>query len=270
MNRQIRISFAIILAISIVSCTDREAKELKEILSKPIEVPAANQKLSQASIKQYRDAELAYNERYVADLKKTLDNSFEKQLDNFEDNELGFFSSYENMLDYIFMSKEKLEDSWKVKSTKYFNSLDIENDALYCYELYIKDVSAIRSNFYQKKHSDSLPSMAKLDLPTQDIYLGDIKTHSRNNLIIEVGVEATVWILVLLILFIVSLIVAVPTGGLSLIVTIITIIVSVILSMANDKKLLNSLREQNTIVMEADYSAILKSLNENTYRFYGE
>ncbi len=270
MNRLIRISFAIILAISTVSCTDKDAKELKEKLSKPIVVPTANRKLSKASIKQYRDAELAYNERYVADLKKTLDNSFEKQLDNFDDNELGFFSSYGNMFDYIFMCKEKFEDSWKVKSTKYFNSLDIENDALDCYDSYIKDVSAIRSNFYQKKHSDSLPSMAKLDLPTQDIYLGDIKTHSRNNLIIEVGVEALVWILVLLVLFIISLIVAVPTGGLSLIVTIITIIVSVILSMANDKKLLNSLREQNTVVMEADYSAILKSLNENTYKFYGE
>lgn len=270
MNRLIRISFAIILTISIASCNDKDAKELKEKLSKPIEVPTASQTLSKASIKQYRDAELAYNERYVADLKKTLDNSFEKQLDNFQDNELGFFSSFENMFDYIFMSKEKFEDSWKVKSTKYFNSLDIENDALDCYESYITDVSAIRSNFYQKKHSNSLPSMEKLDLPTQDIYLGDIKAHSRNNLLIEVGVEALVWILVLLILFIVSLIVAVPTGGLSLIVTIITIIVSVILSIANDRKLLNSLREQNTVVMEADYSAILKSLNKNTYKFYDE
>lgn len=270
MIRLIRISFAIILAISMISCTDKEAKKLKEKISKPIEVPTTSHKLSKASIKQYRDAELAYNERYVADLKNTLDNSFEKQLDIFEDNELGFFSSYENMFDYIFMSREKFDDNWKVKATKYFNSLDIENDALDCYESYIKDVSAIRSNFYQKKNSDSLPSMAKLELPTQDIYLGDIKTHSRINLIIEVGVEALVWIFVLLILFIVSLIVAVPTGGLSLIVTIITIIVSAILSMANDKKLLNSLREQNTVVMDANYSAILKSLNENTYKFYNE
>ena len=130
MNRLIHISFVIILAISTVSCKDKEAKGLKEKLSNPIEVPTAKQKLSKVSIDQYRDAELAYNERYVADLKKTLDNCFEKQLDNFEDNELGFFSSYGNMLDYIFMSNEKFEDSWKVKSTKYFNSLDIESDAL--------------------------------------------------------------------------------------------------------------------------------------------
>ena len=110
--------------------------------------------------------------------------------------------------------------------------------------------------------------MARLDLPELDLYLGDLKDHSRNNLIIEVGVEALVWILVLLILFLLSLIIAVPTGGLSLIVTVLTIIISVWLSIANDNKLLNSLRDQNAIVMQADYISILDSLNENTYCFY--
>lgn len=269
MMRLANISLTTILMLALCSCTDNDATTLKHKLSKPIEPPTASHSLTRSTIAQYRDAELAYNERYMLDLKRTLDNSFKKQLDKFEDNELGFFSSYANMFNYIFMSRQKFEDSWKVKSSKYFNSLDIENDALDCYQVYIKNVSAIRGNFYRQQNNQSLPAMAKLDLPSQDIYLGNIKEHSRNNLLIEVGVEALVWLLILLIVFILSLIFTVPTGGISLIATVLTIIISVILSIANDKKMLNSLREQNTVIMEADYSAILKTLNDNTYQFYG-
>ena len=256
------------LVLLLCSCVDKEGQELKSRLSQPISNPSPTGNFSQATIQQYRDAELAFNQHYVNELKKTLDNSFEKQLDNFEKNELGFFSSYESMFHYIFWSKQKFEDSWKVKSSRYFNTIDVENDALACYEDYILDVSSIRKNFYQKKNDVALPEMARLDLPELDLYLGDLNDHSRNNLIIEVGVEALVWILVLLILFLLSLIIAVPTGGLSLIVTVLTIIISVWLSIANDNKLLNSLRDQNAIVMQADYISILDSLNENTYCFY--
>ena len=270
MMRATKVFAYCILGLMLCSCVDKEGQELKSRLSEPISAPSPTGKLSQAAIKQYRDAELAYNQRYVDELKETLDNSFEKQLDNFDKNELGFFSSYGNMFRYIFWSKQKFEDSWKVKSSRYFNTIDVENDALSCYEDYIQDVSSIRKNFYQKKNGVALPEMAKLDLPAQDLYLGDLKDHSRNNLIIEVGVEALVWILVLLILFLLSLIIAVPTGGLSLIVTVLTIIISVWLSIANDNKLLDSLREQNSVVMQADYTSILDSLNENTYRFYGK
>ena len=270
MMRGFKVFAYCILGLLLCSCVDKEGQELKSRLSEPISVPSPKGKLSRASIEQYRDAELAYNQRYVDELKKTLDNSFEKQLENFDKNELGFFSSYENMFHYIFWNKQKFEDSWKVKSSRYFNTIDVKNDALSCYENYIHDVSSIRKNFYHNKNGVALPEMAKLDLPTQDLYLGDLKNHSRNNLIIEIGVEALVWILVLLILFLLSLIIAVPTGGLSLIVTVLTVIISIWLSIANDNKLLNSLREQNSVVMQADYSSILNKLNENTYRFYGK
>ena len=130
-----------ILGLLLCSCVDKEGQELKSRLSEPISVPSPKGKLSRASIEQYRDAELEYNQRYVDELKKTLDNSFEKQLENFDKNELGFFSSYENMFHYIFWNKQKFEDSWKVKSSRYFNTIDVENDALSCYEDYINDVS---------------------------------------------------------------------------------------------------------------------------------
>ena len=93
-----------ILGLLLCSCVDKEGQELKSRLSDQISVPSPKGKLSRASIEQYRDAELAYNQRYVDELKKTLDNSFEKQLENFDKNELGFFSSYENMFHYISVS----------------------------------------------------------------------------------------------------------------------------------------------------------------------
>ena len=100
MMRGFKVFAYCILGLLLCSCVDKEGQELKSRLSEPISGPSPQGKLSRASIEQYRDAELAYNQRYVDELKKTLDNSFEKQLENFDKNELGFFSSYENMFHY--------------------------------------------------------------------------------------------------------------------------------------------------------------------------
>ena len=40
------------------------------------------------------------------------------------------------------------------------------------------------------------------------------------------------------------------------------------MSIRNDNKLLDALREQNTIEITQDYDAILNELNHNTFRFY--
>lgn len=270
MKRYIYTLILIFVHLSFNSCIDNEGEKLREQLCTPIPPPHPRKKMSKSLIKQYRDIELAYNERYVTELKKILENSFENQLKVFEDRELGFFASYEHMFNYIFWDQQKFEDSWKVKSSKYFNSIDIEIIAQDCCQDYIKDVSLIRGNFH--KSQTLLPEIITLELPTQEIYLGGLKTHSRNNLIIEIGVDLLIGLLVLLIVSILSLIVviSIPTGFTSLFITVLSIVASIILSIYNDNKLLDSLREQNTAIMEVDYRSILKNLNENTYKFYGE
>ena len=250
------------------SCTNEVARELKEKLSRPLQSPNASISLGSSSVAQYRDVELSYNENFVLRLKNLIDNSFEQQLEEFEDNELGFFASYGHMFNYLFLSNQKLNENWQVKSSKYFNSLDVEMKAAELYDDYLTDIKNIRANFYKSKNKKDLPEYKSLNLPKQDIYLGSLQEHSRNNFIIEVGVELLVWILVLGIIAIISLVIAVPTLGLSLIVTILTIIVSVVLSISNDNNLLNSLREQH-ISTQIEYTIILDKLNENTHNFYG-
>ena len=150
-----------------------------------------------------------------------------------------------------------------------FNSSSHSTCAKTFYDEYLKDVKNIRANFYKSKDKINLPGYQSLNLPKQDIYLGSLQEHSRNNFIIEVGVELLIWILVLGIVALISLVIAVPTVGLSLIVTILTIIASVVLSISNDKNLLNSLREQHTST-QIEYTTILDKLNENTHKFYGK
>ena len=261
------IFFSCVLVLS--SCINDSARELQEKLSRPLQSPSASLSLTTSSVAQYRDVELSYNENFVLQLKELIDNSFEKQLEEFEDNELGFFASYGHMFNYLFLSDQKLNESWQVKSSKYFNSLDVEISAAELYDEYLKDVKNIRANFYKSKDKINLPGYQSLNLPKQDIYLGSLQEHSRNNFIIEVGVELLIWILVLGIVALISLVIAVPTVGLSLIVTILTIIASVVLSISNDKNLLNSLREQHTST-QIEYTTILDKLNENTHKFYGK
>ena len=66
--------------------------------------------LSQIQIFQYEDMELAANKEYIKELEALVDSSFEKQLEHFEDEELGIIAGYKYMFKYIFMSKEKWID----------------------------------------------------------------------------------------------------------------------------------------------------------------
>lgn len=251
------------------SCTSDAEKVLQEKLSKPLQTPNNTLSISSSFAAQYRDVELSYNENFVLRLKELLDNSFDEQLNEFEDNELGFFASYGHMFNYLFLSKQKIHENWQVKSSKYFNPLDVEIKAAKLYEDYLSDIKNIRANFYKSKSNINLPQYERLNLPKQDIYLGSLQEHSRNNLVIELGVELLIWILVLGIVALISLVIAVPTRGLSIVVFVLTIIVSVILSIFNDNKLLDSLREQHTVT-PIEYTIILDKLNKNTHKFYGK
>ena len=54
---------------------------------------------------------MQFNKKYVQNLQTLIDDSFEKQLEHFDDEELGFFASYGYMIDYIFKSDQEWEDS---------------------------------------------------------------------------------------------------------------------------------------------------------------
>lgn len=156
---------ALALALALYSCGDSEADKLKAKLSERIEAPMPAGGMTQAVVAQYRDIELGYNIQHVASIKATLERSFEKQLEEFDDKELGFLASLWRKLRYIFPSRQAFEDELRVKASRYFNSLDIAAAVQECYAPYIRDVSTLRGNFRGKQQR--LPDAAELSLPEQ-------------------------------------------------------------------------------------------------------
>ena len=159
----------------VVSCDGEEERKLQEKLAQPLPAPKAVLSLNSSSVEQYKDVELAYNENCILQLKKLLDNGFEEQLNEFEKNQLGFFASYGHMFDYLFLNDNKLKENWQVKSSKYFNSIDVEIKAAELYQHYANDVRNIRSNFHKSAKKINLPQYERLNLPMQEIYLGYLK-----------------------------------------------------------------------------------------------
>lgn len=267
MRGRVKVLMFVSLALLNVSCVNQDEVALRAKVTSPLSAPSPSNEWKDDDIRRFVEIELQYNRRYIEQVKQTLEHSFENQLSMFEENELGFFSSFGHMFQVVFWNDAKLNDVWNVKASKYFNTIDVKTAAYQCYEEYIKDLSTLRSNFVHTSRSN-LPQSAKLDLPQDEIYLGALESHAKINWGIELGVEALVWIAVLILFAIISIFVAVPTSGFSLIVTILATIISVVLSIRNDNRLLNDLREQHINRVEIDYGSILKELDKNTYYFY--
>ena len=256
-----------------VSCSDPDVEALRQRVNNEYELTAEDLATgSKFSKVQYKEIELAYNQKYIEDLKELLNNSFEKQLEAFEDGELGFWATYSHSFSYIFQSRQTREDKMRVKTQKYFNTLDVEQEAQELFLLYKKDVENLRARYANTMFPGQ--KMPSLDLPKSQIDLVDMDEYSGNNIIIDIFAEIAIWIAILLILFILGFIFGVLGLGMppisipSWIVVVITIIVSIILSIHNDNKLLDALREQNTTEITQDYDAILDELNNNTIKFY--
>lgn len=249
-----------------VSCSDPEIEALRQKANDGYRLTpedmATGSKLTKA---QYKEIELSYNKKYVDDLKELLNNSFEKQLEEFEDGELGFWATYSHSFSYIFQSRQTREDNMRVKTQKYFNTMDVEQDAQELFLLYREDVENLRARYANNMLQGQ--EMPTLDLPKQQIELVNMDEYARNNIIIDIFADIAVWIVIILVVSIIGLFVGIGAPPIWL-VTIICIIVSIILSIHNDNKLLDALREQNTTEMTQDYDAILNELNNNTIKFY--
>lgn len=212
----------------------------------------------------YINDELTMNKKFVNNLKNYLDNAFENQLKRFEDEELGFTSNIGNM--FSAFSSDKLQEKYTIRSKKYFDNMEIEQQTYNMGNKYLKNVTLLRSHFYEKSENQSLPSIQVLRLPTNEVDLSGLEQHSKNSLLIEIGSELFIGMFVMLIIGVICFFVgfeAPPTWF----VTIITIVISIGLSMWNDSKLIDSIREQK-VEFNIDYDSILKNLNENTVKFY--
>ena len=268
MNRYALLIF-VFLSLLMTSCRDKNAVALKEELQSEYAQFDKVAHLSSGSKVQYMQMEKSINQQYIKDLDSLISTAFARQLERFEDEELGVLSSYKNMFSWLFKSRQSWDDAMIVMSNKYFNSLDVSQEQHALYLEYVKDIKEIRQQFLSAK---GLPSYTQIDLPSETITLDAFSNHSRNNLVIEFGTEIFGWFLGFVLVQIILLFVdkiAGPWGCLiDVIAFIIIVVVSVFMSISNDTKLIKSLEDQHKQTVKYDYEILLKSLNSNTVKFH--
>ncbi|MFR1491099.1 MAG: hypothetical protein ACLST5_14135 [Bacteroides uniformis] len=191
MNRYALLFFAF-LSLLMTSCKDKNAVTLKEKLQSEYTRSDKVTNLSSGSKVQYMQMEKSINQQYIKELDSLVNTAFVRQLERFEDEELGVLSSYKNMFSWLFKSRQSWDDAMIVMSNKYFNSLDVSQEQHALYLEYVKDIKEIRQQFLSVK---GLPSYTQIDLPSETITLDAFSNHSRNNLVIEFGTELFGWFL---------------------------------------------------------------------------
>jgi hypothetical protein len=260
------------LCIVFFSCSNSEEEKLRAKMSEEATlVHKDSRNLSQIQISQYKDLELNANKEYVKELKNQVDSSFEKQLETFEDEELGVIAGYKYMFKYIFMNEDEWTDLQIQLADRYFNSLNTEQTALQLSMSHSKEVKDIRIK-YKGINASTAPKLTVLNLPNSNIYLGSLLNHSRNNVAIEISTTILDYLLGILLFWIVVNIIGYAASGpvgciVSIVSFVIMLTISVCLTNYNDNLLLESLRKQkqeNTV----NYDKILKDLNTNTINFY--
>lgn len=268
---------AICCFVLFASCGDSDADALKERLNRDYTVTKSDKASRNKNTKEeYKNIEFSYNKKYVSDLTELLENSFEKQLDEFEDRELGFFSTIGHTFSWIFQKKQTRVDEMAVKSQKYFNSLDTKQDMQELYDLYQQDVKNLRTRYTNSRYNMlDIEDVQNLDIPKLNIKL-DMDAHTRNNLIIDVFADIVGWIIAMIIIWILLFLLGLVFGlegvhvgcVFEIVAFAATLVIAILISNNNDKKLLDGLREQNTKEITQNYDGILETLNENTTKFY--
>lgn len=268
MSRYALLIFAF-LSLLMTSCKDKNAVALKEKLQSEYAQFDKVAHLSSGSKVQYMQMEKSINQQYIKDLDSLINTAFIRQLERFEDEELGVLSSYKNMFSWLFKSKQSWDDAMIVMSNKYFNSLDVSQEQHTLYLKYVKDIKEIRQRFLSV---NGLPPYTQIDLPSETITLDAFSNHSKNNLVIEFGTELFGWFLGFVLVQIILLFVDKIAGSwgclIDVIVFIIIVVVSVFMSNSNDTKLLENLEKQHKQTTQYDYENLLKSLNNNTAKFH--
>lgn len=257
------------LSLLMISCKDKNSTALKDKLQSEYIQSDKMTTLSSGSKVQYMQMEKSINQQYIKDLDSLVNTGFARQLKQFENEELGVLPSYKNMFFWFFKSKQSWDDAMIVMSNKYFNSLDVIQEQHTLYLEYVKNIKEMRQQFLSSK---GLPSYTQIDLPSETITLDAFSNHSRNNLIIEFGTELFGWLLGLVLAQIILLFIDKIIGPwgclIDITVFIIIIVVSVFISSSNDTKLIESLKNQHSQTVRYDYENLLKSLNNNTAKFY--
>ena len=264
----LKIIYIIALILFFLSCQNKEKNFLREKLAS---IELSNKQISvaltPALIKEYRHAELAINHRYVNEVNSIISEDFAEKLEVFEDKEFGFFRSYKHMFKVLLEDEGEWTDYWNLKKSKYFSNLTTHEKLHECYKSYNSDIQKLRGQILKSSKCASIPKEVRYNIDDYDVSLSGMSQHSYANLVIEFGTDIAVWLLILGIVSVISLVVgcaAPPTW----VVTLITIIISVVLSIWNDNRMLSSIKEQYQTQITLNNADVLNELNKSTNSFY--
>ena len=274
--------FLLVIFVSslfICSCTNDKAKQLQSKFNEELKVETQYKRGNKAKVAaaQYAEMEHNLNNKFVNDLSSMIENSFEKQLEEFEDEELGFFSNIGYAWDLVFVSEKKRNEKLSLKTNKYFNTMDVEQEALSMYRNHVAEIQKLRSSFYTNKRSVKMSENIYLDLPKETIDLEGMQKHTVNNMVMAFSEGILGWIIAFVLGFIIAFILTFfgifveqdgcIVKGIGGIASVVTLAGMILLSIRNDNKVLDSLREQHT-EFTLDYETILNDLDKNTIEFY--
>lgn len=258
----------VIFLLGLASCRSEEEKALKEKISAVDSLKAEEPRvLSKAVIGEYRRAELAINRRYVREIEEVISNDFEEKLNAFSDKEFGILNSYRYMFKVLITNEEEWNDYWNLKKSKYFSTETTKLRLHELYETYIADLQELRKKISTSPKSKVVPKEVMFNLQPQEISLSGMKEYSYANLAIEFGVDIAVSLIVAGAVALISLLVGCAKHK-SWIVTVISTIVSIILAIYNDNRMISSIREQYKNEMKFDRGVILNQLDKTTDSFY--
>lgn len=269
MLKQKKIIVLFTCLLCLCSCTSDDEKALKEKLASTSSLEQKiPKKLDNSIINEYREAELDINRRYVAEINTIISEDLDNKLEDFEDNELGFIESYVHMYKTLVDSKEDLADYWNIKKSKYFTPQSTLIKLHEAYTSYNTDVQRLRSQISKSPKCKSIPKEVRFNIPDQEVSLSKMSEHSYINLVIEFGLDIAIGILILLIILILSIFGIAAKKPSGWIILIIVLIVSVSLSLWNDNRMINSIREQYEETTEIDDNELLEQLDKSTNQFY--
>ncbi len=267
----LRISLLIGLSLILFSCSEEVVEESPSVQTFEEEIFISPNQNRKVVLHLYRDEELKANQAFIKAMQTILDRSFDKQFEEFEDNEMGIISSYQNMFKYFFSSKTDWEDNLRLKIDRYFNSLDVSQELLLLKQKHIKNIEIMRQHCSKSIGEDNWSSIS-LDLPSQNVSLKTFGSRVTTSVILDHGInDFAGWLIGLFIVWILSLF-AIAGGEngclITIIATIITLPLSIYFCSKNADNLKAEIGEHQITLMKENLVDIETSLNANTIKFY--
>lgn len=172
MNRLLSKILLGLFLITFIACSNEQEDKLKEKFSEEIKVTPQYKKgkSALAVVQQYIEMEQNLNLRFVNQLQELVDNSFEKKLEKFVNEEMehmdlaGYYWKY-----IVAKNEEEKQRELKLKADKYFNNLDTQQEVQSLYNNYVAEVKKLRSAFPKKRGNVDLPKKLELDIPNDKI-----------------------------------------------------------------------------------------------------